>query len=196
MKVFELLIEEKPNSELEVNYVAGVDRPAIEKNFLVFKEQKSKMAFVSTGGDGSFLIGAAMIPDMLIPRVDEDGNDYEVFFSKETINIIAQKFFEKGFQNNFNLMHDPAQQKDGVTFYQSFVKDTEKGIIGFDDGLPDGTWYLGAKVKNDEVKAKVLSGEIKGWSVEGMFKYKQKTVKMSEEEAFEKICQILNGIND
>ena len=195
MKVFELLIEEKPNSELEVNYVAGVDRPAIERNFLVFKEQKPKLAFASTGGDGSFLIGAAMIPDMLIDRVDEDGNEYQVFFSKQTIATIAQKFFEKGFQNNFNLMHDPEQQKDGVTFYQSFIKDTEKGIVGFNDDLPDGTWYLGAKVKNEEVKAKVLSGEIKGWSVEGMFKYKQKQTQMSEKEAFEKIIEILNRTN-
>ena len=193
MKVYELLIEENPNSELEVNFVAGVDRPAIERNFLVFKENKPKMKFASVEGDGSFIIGPAMIPDMLIDRVADDGTEYQVFFSAATIGSIAEKFFEKGFQHNFNLMHDPEQQKDGVTFFQSFIKDTAKGIVGFNDDLPDGTWYLGAKVKNEEVKALVKSGEIKGWSVEGLFKYKQKPVANSD--VFQQIADILSGIS-
>lgn len=194
-QVFELQIEESSNSELEVNYVAAVDRPAIEKNFLVFNADKVKLKFANDA-DGSFLIGAAMIPDMLIPRVDEDGNEYQVFFTKETIKAIAEKFFEKGYQNNVNLMHDPAQKMEGITFFQSVIKDTEKGIIGMQDDLPDGTWYLGARNKNEEVKAKVLSGELKGWSVEGMFKYKKKAVAMSAEDAFAKILDILNRIED
>ena len=41
---------------------------------------------------------------------------------------------------------------------------------GFED-MPDGTWFISAKVDNDEVWAKVKSGEIKGFSVEGIFSY-------------------------
>ena len=194
MKVFELLIEAKPNSELVVNYVAGVDRPAIERNFLVFKEVKKKLNFAEVG-DGSFVIGAAMIPDMLIDRVDEDGTEYQVFFSKETIALIAEMFYTNGFQSNFNLMHDPNQQKDGVVFFQSFIKDTAKGILGMEGDYPEGTWFLGAKINNEEVKQKVLNGEIKGWSVEGMFKYKNKQAFSSDEMILEKIMQLLNGTN-
>ena len=194
MKVFELLIEAKPNSELVVNYVAGVDRPAIERNFLVFKEVKKKLNFAEVG-DGSFVIGAAMIPDMLIDRVDEDGTEYQVFFSKETIALIAEMFYTNGFQSNFNLMHDPNQQKDGVVFFQSFIKDTAKGILGMEGDYPEGTWFLGAKINNEEVKQKVLNGEIKGWSVEGMFKYKNKQAFSSDEMLLERIVQLLNGTN-
>jgi hypothetical protein len=40
--------------------------------------------------------------------------------------------------------------------------------------LPDGTWFISAKVENDEVWNKIKSGEVKGFSVEGIFNFLRK----------------------
>jgi hypothetical protein len=191
--LFELKISEDLNDDLEVNYVAGVDSPAIEKNFFAFNQSTKPMNFAEIKQDERIVIGAAMIPNLKIFRLNEEtGEEYDIFFSKETIEKIAVKFFEKDFQRNFNLMHDPTQTKDGVVFFQSFIKDTAKGVQGMAGDYPDGTWFLGAKINNDEVWQKIKDGEIKGWSVEGNFNLKPE--KMNMEKALELIENILSDI--
>lgn len=189
--LIELKISENLSDDLEVNAVAGVDNPAIEKNFFAFNHQSKPLNFAEIKQDERIVIGAAMIPNLKIYRIDEKtGEEYDVFFSKETIEQIAVKFFDKDFQKNFNLMHDPTQQKDGVVFFQSFIKDVAKGVQGMAGDYPDGTWFLGAKINNDEVWQKIKNGEIKGWSVEGNFQLKQE--KLSMQQALEMIENILS----
>jgi len=194
METFELLIDENDNSTLEVDAVALVDEPAIEVNWFAFKNQQPLMNFAAINEDEQVLIGAAMIPDKPIFRRDEDGTEYNVTFSKDTIKAIALKFFKKNFQTNSNIQHDPAQKVSGITFFQSFIKDTAKGMAGLSGEYPEGTWFLGAKVDNADVWEKVKSGEIKGFSVEGMFKYKK--VAMSADSIMTEIKNILSGINE
>ena len=196
LPVYELKIGDSLEDEFQVYAVAGVDKPATGVDFFAFSEQVSVMNFAEINEDERIVIGAAMIPNMLIYRCEKDdkGNivkEYNVFYTKETIANIAVKFFEKGFQKNFNLMHDPNQQKDGVVFFQSFIKDTAKGIEGMKGNYSEGTWFLGGKFNNDEVWAKVKSGEIKGWSVEGYFK--MHVQEMSDEQAVEELKKMMNG---
>jgi len=118
-----------------------------------------------------------MVADSLIFRKDENG-EYNVFFSKQTIKDISLKFFKKGYMKNVNLFHDPNLQTEGVTIFESFISDKERGVHpmkGFED-LPDGSWFISAKVENDEVWNRIKAGELKGFSVEGIFSY----VKMAE----------------
>ena len=191
--VFELKVSNEPNSQFEVDYVAGVDRPAIERDFMAFNAVKSKFDFAQIQDEQRIIFGAAMIPNQLIIREDEKGNPFKVFYTADTVRLIAEMFFEKGYQKNFNLMHDPNQQKDGVVFFQSVIKDTSKGIIGVEGDYPDGTWFLGAKVNNEEVWNEVKQGKIKGFSIEGMFnKVAVKEPMYTAEEAHKMIEQILN----
>lgn len=188
--VYKLVINEELDSTQEVNAVAFVDVPAIGENFFAFK-QHQKFAIVNE--DERIVVGAAMIPNMLIYRKDETG-EYNVVFDAETIAKIAQKFFEKGYQKNGNEMHDENKPVD-VVFYQSWIADENKGIPKmkqFED-LPDGTWFLGAKVNSDETWAKVKDGTFKGFSVEGFFDMKPVKMSMSDEERLEKIKALLNG---
>lgn len=195
LPIYELLVSEDDDSKLEVNYVAGVDVPAIEKTWLAFKDQPDLLSFAAADETEHIIVGAAMIPDLKIYRKDEEtGEEFYVIFSRQTIATIAEKFYTKNYQQNFNLMHDPSQQKDGVVFFMSFLKDEAKGMVGLKGDYPDGTWFLGAKVNNEEVWAKVQSGEIKGFSVEGLFGFKKK--QMSLEERYAKIKELLNGIDE
>ena len=189
LPVYEMKISDNLEDKYEVFEVAGVDKPAIEETFLAFSEHESPMKFAQINDGERIAIGAAMIPNMLIYR-QVDGKEFNVFFSKETIAQIALKFFAKDYQKNFNLMHDPNQQKDGVIFFQSFIKDSSKGIVGMNDNNPDGTWYLGAKILNDEVWKKIKAGEIKGWSVEGYFKLQN--TEPTAEQVLSELKNILN----
>lgn len=185
LPVYEMIIDENPESEVEVSFVALVDKPAIEKNFMAFKSLKLDFA---ADPARQIISGPAMVADTLIYRKDA-GGEYNVFFSKETIAEIALKFFKKDYQKNLNLFHDPTLSLQGVTIFESFISDKSRGVrpmVGFED-LPDGTWFISAKVENPDVWAKIQSGEVKGFSVEGIFSYTKKP-KIVEEQ----IAEILN----
>lgn len=186
LPVIKLTIDENEESELEVNCVSFVDAPAIEKNFYAFNKNYA-FAFA----EEKIVIGAAMIPDIPIYRKDEQG-EYNVIFDKQTINKIAEKFYAKNFHQNTNIGH--SGKVEGVNFFQSFIKDEAKGILGMKGEYPDGTWFLGAKVSNDELWGKIKSGEVKGFSVEGLFKQiPLKPQQYSIQEAYDKIREILSG---
>lgn len=177
LPIFEMVINPEETSEVQVQAIAFVDKPAIEKNFLAFKH---KLLF-AVNPEKRIVSGPAMIADQLIYRKDENG-EYNVFFSKQTIEDIAVKFLKKDYHKNLNLFHDPALSVDGVTIFESFISDSERGIQpmkGFED-CPDGTWFISAKVENDDVWNKIKTGEVKGFSVEGIFSYSRKGQTMEE----------------
>lgn len=187
--IYNLEIDQTEDSTFEVNYVAFVDKPAIQRDFMAFNEAV-KLRFSSD--DERIVVGPAMIPDMLIFRNDPVMGDFYVKFSKQTIQDIALKFFEKGYQKNVNLMHNSDFTLPGVTFYQSFIKDTAKGVTGMDGEYPEGTWFLAAKVNNDEAWSLIKQGKVKGFSVEGLFKYKPK--QLTPNEVFEQVKRLLENI--
>lgn len=170
LPVYEMVINPEESSDVEVSFVALVDKPAIEKNFLAFNQPLQ----FAINEEKRIISGPAMIANQLIYRKDANG-EYNVFFSPETIREIAIKFFKKDYQKNINLFHDPTLSLDGVTIFESFVSDSQRGISpmkGFEDS-PDGTWFISAKVDNEEVWNRIKSGEVKGFSVEGIFSFMQ-----------------------
>lgn len=195
LPVVELVINPDETAESEVSFVALVDKPAIERNFLAFKDNKLLFA---VNDEKRIISGPAMVPDQLIYRKDENG-EYNVFFSAETLREIAIKFFKKDYQKNLNLFHDPSLSLEGVTIFESFVTDAARGIQpmkGFED-LPDGTWFISAKVENDEVWNKIKAGEVKGFSVEGIFTFvKPQNRPTKQFSGFESETFIMSEIKD
>ena len=192
MQVYKAEIDPAITSDLEVNFIGLVDRPAIEKNFQAFKSHHAKFAI---NEDRRIISGPAMIADMPIYRKDDKLGEYYVVFDKAGIQSIVEKFSAKGFMQKFNMFHDDQQQVSDVTIFNSFVTDSSLGVKapdGFDD-LAEGSWFISAKVNNDAVWQKVKSGEIKGFSVEGLFAYLPVSkVKMSAEELLGKIMHLLS----
>lgn len=190
-KIYRAQIDPNPESELEVNFIGLVDRPAIERNFLAFNAERQLFSF---NEEKRIISGPAMIADLPIYRNDETHGEYYVVFAKEDIAAIVQKFNAKGYLKNFNLFHDDQQQVSDVTILNSFITDATLGIVApksFED-VPDGSWFISVKVNNEEVWNKVKSGEIKGFSVEGIFQYVPfAAVKMSKEEALKRIEAIV-----
>jgi hypothetical protein len=157
--------------------------------------KKSKFQkFQIVSEDQRIISGALMIADELIYRNNEVFGEHYVKFSAETIKQIAIKFAKRKYQNNVNLMHDPNQEVDGVTMFESFISDKERGIMpmkGFED-VADGSWFGSFYVENDMVWESIKNGEYKGFSVEGLFDYNQPISQ--EQEALNRIAKLLNEI--
>jgi hypothetical protein len=62
------------------------------------------------------------------------------------------------------------------------------------ENLPDGTWFLGAKVNNEETWQKVKDGTFKGFSVEGMFDMTEIKMRKSADEVIMKLRELLRHI--
>lgn len=197
LQVYRAQIDPAITSDLEVNFIGLVDRPAIERNFQAFKAQQQKAAFV-LNEEKRIISGPAMIADMPLYRKDDQLGEYYVVFDKPAIQAIVEKFSAKGYLKNFNLFHNAQQQVSDVTIFNSFVSDKELGVApltGFED-VADGSWFISAKVNNQSVWDNVKAGTIKGFSVEGLFNYVPvKMAKLSIEDAVARIQKILNETN-
>lgn len=170
--IYKASISPDVDSDLEVNYIGLVDRPAIERNFQAFNAYKQRLHF-ALNEEKQIISGPAMIADMPIYRQDPKLGEYYVVFDRDSIRAIVEKFSAKGYLKNFNLFHDQQQQVSDVTIFNSFINDKSLGIAplaGFED-VADGSWFISAKVNNPAVWQSVKSGAIKGFSVEGLFEY-------------------------
>lgn len=192
LPVYKLQIDASVDSDLQVDFVALVDAPAIQKDFMVFNE-RIKFAL---NEDRHIISGPAMLADVPIYRRDEHLGEYMVVFDSPTIFQIAQKFFAKGFNQNFNLMHDPKMKVEGVCIFESFIVDSSRGIkpmAGFEDAK-EGSWFISAHVTNPELWQTIKEGKVKGFSVEGVFSYAKNMMrKMSDEQLVEALKQIFQS---
>ncbi len=189
LKKYELKINAADNSI--VSGIALVEQPAIESNFLAFSKEYQYQDFAAND-DKQELLGAAMIPDQLIYRFDKKTKEeFEVFFTSETIREIAQQYFKSGFQSNMNLNHSSVPAKSYI--FQSFIVDSARGVnapTGID--APNGSWIIGVKVEDKDVWNDIKAGKTKGFSIEGMFEF----IDASFSKVFEYLDASLSKIED
>jgi hypothetical protein len=158
------------------------------------EQDKEKLSFAIISEEKRIISGALMLADELIYRNNEKMGEHYVKFSADTIKMIAIKFAKKKYQNNVNLMHDPEQKVKGVTMFESWLVDKERGIMpmkGF-EGVADGSWFGSFYVENEKVWQSIKKGDYKGFSVEGLFDYVEPIT--AEENALKKISELLNSI--
>lgn len=152
---------------------------------------RNKFSIISE--EKRIISGALMLADELIYRNNERFGEHYVKFSAETIKLIAIKWAKKNFNNHVNLMHDPEQKVKGVTMFESWLVDSNRGIMpmkGF-EGVADGSWFGSFYVENEKVWQSIKRGDYKGFSVEGLFDYEQPI--SPEENALKKIEELLNS---
>lgn len=163
-------------------------------------DSKKFSQFQIISEDEKIISGPLMIADELIYRNNDTFGEHYVKFSADTIKEISIKFAKKKYQANVNLMHDQNQVVDGVTMFESFIVDKKRGILpmkGFED-VADGSWFGSFYVENPDVWNKIKSGELRGFSVEGLFDYEEpkQTVKQLsvEQETLNYIAELLKDI--
>ena len=157
-------------------------------------ENMSKQHF-ATDNEKHIVLGPAMIPDQKIFRKDALGNPYYVFFSPETIKMIAEKYMRNKYTDNNDLMHDGKAVND-IHVLESWIKEDNQdksNKYGFQD-LPIGTWFVSMKVNNPKVWEQIKEGKLNGFSVSGYF---EEVAQFSREEMFlYKVAEVLKNIKD
>lgn len=136
------------------------------------RNESSKFSF-AIEEDQQMVVGPLMIPDKLILRTDQNNDPYYIFFSKDTVQKIAEKLMRNKFLDNLNLEHNPEQPVKGHMVSTWIVEDKaadKQGIYGMD--LPQGTWMGQYKIEDSKTWQMVKDGLIKGFSVEGFFQDK------------------------
>jgi hypothetical protein len=89
--------------------------------------------------------------------------------------------------------HHKTPIADGVSLFESYIIDRERGVMppkGFEE-VADGSWFVSYLIDNEEVWAKVKSGEFKGFSVEGVFDFPVD----ADEQLLEQMKSILSQWN-
>jgi hypothetical protein len=189
LPVYKLDINEF-DEETGIDFVSLVENAAIQKDFLAFSETPIKFAIQDE--EKRIVTGAAMIADLPIYRRDDVRGEYYVVFDKESIFKIAKKWARSNQYNSVNA-HHKTPIMNGVSLFESYIIDRERGVmppIGFEE-VADGSWFVSYLIDNDDVWAKVKSGEFKGFSVEGVFDFPED----KEEQLIEQMKEILSKWN-
>lgn len=191
METYKVLFNEEENEG--VYCVSLVSDPAIGVNFITLSKQKEiKLATVNE--EQRILMGAILIPNQPIYR-NQDGQEFNIIFPKETIKQVQQNFALKGYQNNSTIEHSGTNIPN-VTFVESWIKEDEvhdKSVhYGFNEEV--GTWFGLMKVNNDEIwNDYVKTGKVKGFSIDGVFDMEKVNLKTEINMNLE---SIVNAIKD
>ena len=158
--------EYSDGEELGIEQIAFTSTPAIITKGMAFDENK-KLFF---SDDLKYrVVAPAMIP-MEIYRNDEDGDEYYVQFSVETIENIHSKFMQDlSNRNVFNLEHDTDKTVPAYVL-ESWIVDTpmeDKAYSSYGIEVPKGTLMVTAQVTDKDYYNELVANEQIGFSIEG-----------------------------
>jgi len=158
----EVVVEEGP-----ARGVAGVmTNDQQNRGRMTFNESKWHFS----EDDKMIVTGPAMVPNMMIPRIDKDGSMFHVYFSQDTVKKIARKFLEENNQHNTDINHDDKISNEN-TLLESWIVDNpemdKSTALGFN--VPEGTWMVSYKINNKETWNQIKEGELNGFSITGQF---------------------------
>jgi hypothetical protein len=179
MRIVELIIDEKDeNSGIEA--ISIVHTGAIESDFIALNKDQIMLAEVDK--EKRLLMGAALIPNKQIYRKnDKTGDEYYIYFSKDTVRKASELFFKRS--NHKNATYEHKQPIKGTTIVESWIVEGEQDKSRhYGLNVPEGTWMVSMKIDDDDLYAKAKSGEVKGFSIEGYFADRY---DMSKDDSFE-----------
>lgn len=170
---------------------------------LVWSERKlkqlenEKMTFAVASEEKMIIVGAAMVPNKMIQRFDSFGNKYYVYFSKESIRKMANRFLKQKRTDETSIEHNGIKLgSDKVYVIESWIsEDPEKdksALYGLN--LPEGTWFIQMKIDDPKVWDLVKKNTLSGFSVEGLFK--EKSVFSKEELQINQIKKLLKSVKN
>ena len=147
--------------------VSLVDEPAIEVDWIKLRKDIEELFSFSANKDKQMLFGPLLIPNKMIYRRDNNGNEYNIYFDEETIQTIADKYNENKLNDVFNFQH--SDQKVEAVLLQNWITGEVDKSQEFGFQLPKGSWFGGIKVKDENFWNEFVKTEVvKGFSVEIM----------------------------
>jgi hypothetical protein len=193
-----------PKSLPNNGYYSPETKRKSEVAYIVSQQNMSKQMFKSDN-DQRMIYTPLMLPNILIPRNDGDGEIYFVRFRPEVIEKIRNKFMIEGRLRATNYEHSDYKFND-IVMVESWIVNgpMDKAYeLGFtQEQVPIGSWMGGYKVLDTEEgdmiwNDYIKSGKVKGASVEGEFLLKFYKQDFSiEDKLLDEIISILNQVGD
>ena len=178
MKLYDIYID-PTDFETGMDAISLVADPAVEVDFLKFGKDKP-MSLNFADEEKHIITGIALLADTPIYRIAPDGTEYYVRFTKDCIRSLVEKYFKFGLTNSVNIEHKNNQFVDGVTMLESYIIDKERGICPNEfASTPDGSWVVSYKVNNLDVWDKIKTGEVMGFSIQGIFHLVEAKLEMN-----------------
>lgn len=171
LPIYEALITSEDDGIITVSLV---DEPAVESDFVCFSKDVGKQLFALSDTSEHLITGCLMKADTLIYRND-NGYEYYIVFSKETIKTMAQKMLADGTFKNIDTQHNGEVLPQGaLTLMEVYIKDSNKGIDPNFVDIPDGSLMTTFKVVDESIWQECVEGDyLNGFSLEGFFETKQ-----------------------
>lgn len=191
LPIYFIEISEDMADDNGVNFVSIVDKPAIQRDYLKFKEHLKYVA-----DEKQIVTGPAVIVDLPIYRKMEGREFYTVFDRMNTERLVKKWALNQKY-NAVNTDHETPIQS--MFLFESYLINRERGINppkGFEE-VPDGSWFLSYYVQDPELWNKIKAGEFNGFSVEGLFGLapKSEEIEGAKEfaEAIDNFCATLEN---
>ena len=130
---------------------------------------KKEWAFAEDD-DKRIITGPAMKAFQLIPRRDEAGNLFHVYFTEETIKKLSEKFLKEHKQHMTDIDHSMEATEENTLIESWIVEDPQMDkskALGFNP--TKGDWYVSYKINNEETWNKIKAGKLNGFSIAGQF---------------------------
>lgn len=187
--VYNCLINENPIDDSGIYAISFVDAPANESDFVALSKQYSEV-HLNKDSQKQILTGVVLCPDQLIYRKDEKLGEYYIKFSAEQIEKIAQKMMYTGLALQ-NTTHQHQTPLKGNYLSELWIIEDPKidksHALGFKN-LPKGTLMCSYKIEDKHYwNTQVMTGNVKGFSLEGFFIQKPDIINKSIKNNFNKM---------
>lgn len=175
LPVYEIQIDEEGNQGIRM--ISLVADPAISVMGMYFSDSIEKEYSFKSVKDKQVIVGPAMIAGKKILRKDDNDNYYYVYFTKETIKIMVDKFLKEDNNRSLNIDHSNKMVPgfiQGAWIIEDPMYDKSR-YYGYN--LPIGTFFIEVKIEDKEFWLNEVKEEGKfSFSIEGLMN--QKLVEM------------------
>jgi hypothetical protein len=177
LPIYEIEVDEEGNQGIRM--ISLVADPAISVMGMYFSSDIEQEFRFKSVKEQQTIVGPAMIPNKKILRKDNNDNYYYVYFTKETIKKMVEKFLSDGNNRSLNIDHSN-QMVPGFIQGAWIVEDPtydKSRYYGFN--LPVGSFFIEVKIENKDFWLSEVKDEGRyGFSIEGLMN--QKLVQMEK----------------
>ena len=188
METIELFIADEAKDG--VFAVSLVEEPAIEEDFVALSTDRIELKVADE--ERKVVVGLALVPEKKIYRFMK-GKEFNIFFSKETISKAQELYMKKLNLNNVTAEHE--EKVTGASVIESWIVEDSKNDKTnlYNLKATEGSWAIMMKIDNEELWAKVKSGEFKGFSIEGIFGGFEQLEASKDKDIVEQIKELIDG---
>lgn len=179
--------------------ISLVKYPAVEYNFLKFsKDNKVRLSFDE---EKHIITGVVCLADTPIYRYTPGYGDWYCVFEKETIKKMIVEYSKAGLWNRINLEHNDEAFVDGIYLIESYIKDSNRGIVPVEFAdIPEGSWLASFYVANDDLwNILKTTNDFNGFSLQGVFdlvpaeEQKEEVIEVNDEDELDNLLKSILG---